>query len=110
MHRAYLAFYTLSLLAGLIGGIGDALLNKWVKTGGNICWLGGGYACWLVALTLFVFMLKRGLLAHCVVLFLLANCIFVIAASRLVFQEDISMQKWVGIGLAIAAIVIMEMG
>ena len=110
MYHAHLAFYALSILAGLVGGMGDVLLNKWAKTGGNVWWLGGGYACWLIALTLFVFMLKWGFLAHCVVLFLLANCLFVIAASNLVFHEPISAQKWCGIGLAITAIVVMELG
>lgn len=110
MDRARIVFYVLAISAGLIGGVGDALLNQWVKTGGKLWWLGGGYTCWLLALTLFVLMLKRGLLAHCVILFLLSNCVFVLIVSSLVFHEAISIQKWVGIILAIVAIVMMELG
>ncbi|HBE90794.1 MAG: hypothetical protein A3E37_02805 [Candidatus Andersenbacteria bacterium RIFCSPHIGHO2_12_FULL_46_9] len=104
------AFYLLAISAGLVGGIGDALLNQWAKHGGKWWLIASGYLSWVVALTLFLLMLKKGPLAHCVILFLLSNCIFIIAVSNLVFHEDISAQKWAGIILAIVAIVIMESG
>jgi len=104
------AFYFLAISAGLVGGIGDALLNQWAKFGGKLWWMASGYLFWIIALTMFVLMLKKAPLAHCVVLFLLTNCIFIIAVSCLVFHEDISAQKLAGIVLAIIAMVIIELG
>lgn len=110
MDSTRILLYVLAVFAGLIGGVGDALLNQWAKAGGKAWYAIGGYCCWLIALTLFTAMLKRGLLAHCVILFLVANCLLVLLASALVFQEHLSPQKWLGIALAIVALIVIEMG
>lgn len=110
MDSTRILLYVLAVFAGLIGGVGDALLNKWAKLGGGVGYAIGGYSCWLIALTLFTAMLKRGLLAHCVILFLVANCLIVLLASVLLFHEQLSDQKWMGIVLAIAALIMIETG
>lgn len=109
MSLSRAGLYALAVGAGLIGGVGDAFLGKWKHSGAWV-WVLAGFACWNVALGLFLLMLKRALLAHCVVLFLLANCLLTVAVSQYVFDEPLSRQKWVGVALAVAAIVVMELG
>lgn len=110
MNSDKVTFYVLAMTAGLVAGVGDALLNKWAKTsGGSFWWVFGGIACWNVALVGFLLLLARGLLAHAVVLFLLTNVVAVLLLSRYVFNEELSTQKWLGITLAVLAVILMEL-
>ena len=100
----------LAIGAGLVGAVGDCLLNQWAKYGGRVWWAIGGFVCWNLALGLFTWMLGKGLLAHCVLLFLTSNCLLVLMVSRLVFREAMTAQQWVGVFLALVALVLMERG
>jgi len=102
-----LLFYALALLSGFFGAGADGLLNHWVKKGGG-WYLFGGYLCWNIALVIFTRLLKADLLMQVVVLFLVANSIGVLLISQFVFHEHLSPQKWIGIGLALLGILIIE--
>lgn len=110
MDHARICLYILAMASGLIGGGGDILLNQWAKVSPKLGYLLGGYACWMVALVLFTCMLKKGMLADCVVLFLLANCAVALIAGPLLFHDHMSAQKWAGVVLAIFALVLMHTG
>lgn len=86
------------------------LLNQWAKHSGKGWWLLGGILFWNVALGIFILMLKRGMLAHCVLLFLLANSVIVLAASRFLLHEGLSKEQWIGIFLGLIALALMEHG
>jgi len=110
MAYARMMFYTCVICAGLLGGLADALLNQWAKTGGKIWLVIAGFGCWNVALTIFLFMHKRAFMSQCVMLFILANCFIVFFLSYFWFQEAISTCKWIGIALGILAVLFMELG
>lgn len=110
MDRTRVMLYVLALVSGLVGGAGDILLNHWAKVSSKWVYLVGGYACWIAALVLFTIMLKKGMLADCVILFLLANCAVALIAGPIMYNDSMSAQKWAGVGLAICALVLMHTG
>lgn len=110
MNAARLIFYVLAATAGTIGALGDGFLNIWAKKGGGSWLVVVGLLCWNLALLVFLRLLKTDLLAQAVVVFLVANSLVVLLLSHFYFEEAISLQKWLGIILAITAIVIMELG
>ncbi|OGY35159.1 MAG: hypothetical protein A3E36_00590 [Candidatus Andersenbacteria bacterium RIFCSPHIGHO2_12_FULL_45_11b] len=110
MDRAHVMLYVLALASGLVGGTGDILLNHWAKVSHKPIYLLGGYACWILALVLFTVMLKKGMLADCVILFLLANCAVALVVGPVMFDDHMSTQKWAGVALAVFALVLMHTG
>lgn len=110
MDKAQANFYFLSILAGLMAAIGDSCLNQWAKHDSKGIWLFGGFVFWNVSLLLFLSMLKRGMLAQCVVLFIITNCILVLLISHFTFHAELSRQQWLGIFLAVLGVVVMELG
>lgn len=103
-------FYILALAAGAIGAFGDSFLNLWAKKGENIWVLLLGFLSWNIALLLFMKLLKTDFLATTVIVFLVANSAVALSLSQLYFHEDVSLQKWIGIGVALLGIFIMELG
>ena len=106
-----LVIYGVLVLAGLLGAASDAVLNQWARTdrGG---WLLGGYALWLVVATLLAFILRSGYFGFgaAVVLFLMVNSVAALAVDRVLFHARLSAWGWVGITLAVAAMVCIELG
>ena len=103
-----IGFILLAIFAGLTGAVGDALLSHWAKKSAPWSWLVGGILVWNLSLVPFVFMLKRGLLAECVIAFLLANSILIIGISAVVLHEDITLNKWLWMLLGLLALVMMQ--
>lgn len=103
-----IGFIVLAIFAGLAGAVGDALLSHWAKKSAPWGWLVGGILVWNVALVPFIFMLKRGLLAECVIAFLLANSLLIIGISVVVLREEISLNKWLWMLLGLLALVMMQ--
>lgn len=110
LSYARLVLYAMALVAGLTGGLGDILLYKWAKGAGELKYIVSGFVCWAIALVFFAMMLKKGLLADCVILFLLANCAIALIAGPIIFHDPMSRQKWLGVALAITALVLIETG
>lgn len=103
-------FYALSALAGFLGAVGDVFLNRWSKGTGGISSLVIGFALCNVALGSFVAMLRRATLASAVVVYLVAGCLLTIAVSQLYLHEPMSRVRSIGMIIALAGVVCMELG
>ncbi len=108
-HR--LAVYGVVILAGLLGAASDAILNQWAKTG-KLAWLLAAYGAWLAVATLLGIVLRWGYFGFgaAVVLFLLVNTVAALALDYTLFAGRLSPWSWLGIALAVAAMVCIEMG
>lgn len=104
-------FYALLVGAGLLGAISDAILNQWAKVGG-VGWLVASYAAWCLVATVlgFMFRAKHFGFGAAMVIFLLANVVFAVAVDYVAFKGKITKTQWAGIGLAVAALVVLELG
>lgn len=95
--------------AGLVGAIGDGFLNYWAKGGqqsrGSFVL---GILAWNVALVLFARLLTASALPRAVILFLVANAVSVSLISAFYFRERVGILQWVGMAIALAGIVVME--
>lgn len=105
------AVYALLIGAGLLGAGSDALLNQWAKTG-RLAWLLAAYLAWLIVATMLGLILRWGYFGFgaAVVLFLLVNSLAALILDRTLFDGRLSWWGWIGVGLAIAAIVCIELG
>jgi multidrug transporter EmrE-like cation transporter len=103
--------YAFAILAGAIGGLGDILLNQWAKYGGSRWWVIGGYGCWNIALTIFLYILVKGyLLNQAAALFSAANGFAIITISWFAFREGLSLISWVGVGIVFLGLALIELG
>lgn len=105
------AVYSVLVAVGALGAISDAVLNQWAKTG-RLSWLLAAYASWLVVATLLGIILRWGYFSFGagVVLFLLVNSVGALVLDYLLFSGRLTAWGWVGVGLAVAAIVCIELG
>ena len=108
-HR--LTVYLVLIAAGLLGAASDALLNQWARTG-RWPWLLTAYGAWLVVATLLGLILRWGYFGFgaAVVLFLLVNSLAALVLDRALFAGKLTPWGWVGVVLAVAAIVCIELG
>jgi multidrug transporter EmrE-like cation transporter len=106
-----MALYAGIGLLGLLGAISDATLNQWAQTNRHL-WLAASYGLWLAVATLFGFLLKQDRLdfAPLVVLFLVANSAFAVVLDRIWFDGTVSSRQWIGLVLALGAVVLLEFG
>lgn len=109
-HGARLMFYGIALAAGLVGGVGDVFINRWAKNVAGLRSLVLGLLLCNVALGLFASLLRRGSLASCVVVFLVANSLLTLAVSQFVLAEPLSRMRWAGILVALVGVVMVELG
>jgi len=91
--------------------VSDAVLNQWAKVGG-IGWLLGSYASWIAVATVLglMFRAQHFSFGAAVVIFLVANVVFAVFVDRFVFKGTITRWQWLGIGLAVVALVVLELG
>ena len=77
-----------------------------------MAWLLAAYLSWLVVATLLGLILRWGYFGFgtAVVLFLLVNSVGALILDRTLFSGKLSVWGWVGVGLAVASIVCIEMG
>lgn len=54
--------------------------------------------------------MRQGALASAVVVFQVANTLLALAISQVVFAESLSPQRWAGIAVAIAGVILVELG
>lgn len=106
-----LLIYAVLVFAGLLGAIGDSVLNQWARTF-SVTWLLAAYATWLADATVLGFILHRGYFTFgiAVVLFLLVNSAGVLALDWRFFGEHPTIWQWIGIGFALIAILCIELG
>ena len=106
-----LSVYVVLVLAGMLGAASDAVLNQWARTG-RLGWLIAAYMSWLIVATLLGLILRWGYFGFGagIVLFLLVNSVGALVLDRTLFGGRLSAWGWAGIGLAVAAIMCMELG
>ena len=101
--------YTVLLVVGTLGAISDAMLNQWARTG-RTSWLMVAYASWIVVATLLGYILRLNYFTFgaAVVLFLMVNSVAALILDHALFAGRLTARGWLGIGLAVAAIVCIE--
>ena len=101
--------YAVLIVVGTLGAISDAILNQWAKTGGT-SWLVVAYASWIVVATLLGYILRLNYFTFgaAVVLFLMVNSVAALILDRALFAGRLTARGWLGIGLAVAAIICIE--
>jgi len=109
--KGIVVVYSLLIVVGVAGAVGDALLNHWVKTN-RILWLTVGFCFWLIACASFAFLLKweRFTFSAAVVLGLLVHSGLAVILDRIYFGGRLTTWQWVGLACAILAIVLMDQG
>jgi len=101
--------YAVLVVVGTLGAISDAILNQWARTG-RTSWLLVAYASWIVVATLLGYILRLNYFTFgaAVVLFLMVNSVAALVLDRALFAGRLTPRGWLGIGLAVAAIICIE--
>ena len=101
--------YAVLVVVGTLGAISDAILNQWARTG-RTSWLLGAYASWIVVATLLGYILSLNYFTFgaAVVLFLMVNSVAALVLDHALFAGQLTARGWLGIGLAVAAIICIE--
>ena len=101
--------YAVLIVVGTMGAISDAILNQWATTG-RTSWLLAAYASWIVVATLLGYILRLNYFTFgaAVVLFLMVNSVAALILDRALFAGRLTSRGWLGIGLAVAAIICIE--
>jgi drug/metabolite transporter (DMT)-like permease len=104
-----LIVYAVLVVVGTLGAISDAILNQWAKTG-RTSWLLLAYAAWIAVATVLGYILRSSYFTFggTVVLFLMVNSVAALMLDRVLFGGRLTARGWLGIGLAVAAIICME--
>ena len=104
-----LIVYAVLIAVGIMGAISDAILNQWARTG-RTSWLLVAYASWIVVATLLGYILRLNYFTFgaAVVLFLMVNSVAALILDRALFAGRLTARGWLGIGLAVAAIICIE--
>ena len=104
-----LIVYAVLFAVGTLGAISDAILNQWAKTG-RLAWLLAAYAAWIAVATMLGFILRLNYFTFgaAVVLFLMVNSVAALMLDRTLFGGRLTPRGWLGIGLAVAAIICIE--
>lgn len=109
-EHSRLSYYAIAGLAGLLGGVGDAFINRWARQLSGLESLAIGFLFCNGALALFLPLVRQGTLASAVVVFQVANTLLALAISQMVFAESLSPQRWAGIAVAILGVILVELG
>lgn len=108
--KQYLLLYSVILIIGMVGGLGDLLIYQWAKQGGAK-WIVSGLAFWFVGLTLFGVVLRCGnSLGFTFVLSAVVHIILVLGWDLLVEKTQISRLEMLGLLVAVLGILLMEVG
>ena len=101
--------YSVLVAVGTLGAISDAILNQWARTGRTF-WLVLAYASWIVVATLLGYILRLNYFTFgaAVVLFLMVNSVAALILDYALFAGRLTARGWLGIGLAVAAIICIE--
>lgn len=101
--------YAVLFAVGVMGALSDAILNQWARTG-RTSWLIAAYAAWILVATALGFILRWNYFTFgaAVVLFLMVNSVAALLLDRVMFAGRLTPRGWLGIALAVAAIVCIE--
>lgn len=101
--------YAVLIAVGTLGALSDVVLNQWARTG-RTAWLIAAYAAWILVATMLGFILRWNYFSFgaAVVLFLMVNSVAALILDRVLFGGRMTARGWLGIALALAAIVCIE--
>ena len=101
--------YAVLIVVGILGAVSDAILNQWARTG-RTSWLLTAYASWILVATLLGYILRLHYFTFgaAVVLFLMVNSMAALVLDHTLFAGRLTARGWLGIGLAVAAIICIE--
>ncbi len=96
--------------AGLISVVADWALVRWANTSPSVpARLCAGLALYVVSMFLFALSLRRGTLLVNGAAFVLVNGLGVLLVSRIALRETVAPLQWLGVALAIVALVLLEL-
>lgn len=103
--------YGLLVIVGFIGALGDATINEWARTSRLWWWL-VSIPIWIAAATLFGYVLHWQYFnfSLAVVVALLVHSGAVLLFDRTILGARFSALQWVGVVLALLALVLLELG
>lgn len=104
--------YLMLILVGVAGAVGDILVSRWAKTDG-IGWLLGSWLFWIASVTLFGYFLKSDRFAFSTAISFIAfaaHGVVSLLFDFLFLQTRLSREEWLGIALAIIAVLVLEVG
>lgn len=103
--------YLLMVASALLSGVGDILIFKWAKSPGS--WgLAWGVVVWVASLVLMGYLFRYSSLPFSLVVILLivVHLLIDVAWDAGVHGSRLSGGQWVGVGLAVAAVVLLQTG
>ena len=96
--------------AGLVAAGADWVLARWAGDASSTPpRLVAGLALYVVAMLLFALSLRSGTLLVNGATFALVNGLGVLVISRVALREAVSAVQWIGVALAITALVLLEL-
>lgn len=98
-----------ALAAGLFAAFGDILLNYWAKFSDRNEYMIWGALLFNASFFIFSAVLKRGFLAESLVIYIVANVVFVGLVSFFVLQEPMNSYQWFWLFVASVAVVAFEL-
>ncbi len=103
--------YGLLLVIGISGGLGDIWIYKWAKSG-EFGWFLIASVVWLLSLILFAFLLKwdNRSFSAAFILSSISHVVLVLVCDLMYFGGRLSRLEWAGIGMAVVAICLLELG
>ena len=102
------AFLAMMGIGVILEVVGDVLFKKWAD-GGHRWWLVAGFLIYSAGSISWAWSLKHEMISKAIVLFTLANIVLVVLAGYFFFHERLTVLNWIGIALALAAVVLVEM-
>lgn len=103
------ALYSIIVFAGVLGVIGDSLLNQAAKMHRPILLIPALFLLNILSLILYGLFFKQEM-GWAVVVLLLVNIVLVVVAGWGIFHEKINAWTFWGVVLACIAVVLMEIG
>lgn len=107
MQGERLPFFALMALGVVLEVAGDILFKKWADTDRR-AWLVVGFGLYSMGAIGWALSLKYEGLAKAVTIFMVANVALALVAGLVLFGEKLNVWNWIGVGLALAAIVLCE--
>lgn len=96
-------------MVGLTSAIGDAFINQFARSG-SLVWFIVGSLGWVTAAGFWSQILKQQLFGPSVALFFLGNIGIATLIGKFYFKDEVSSIQWLGIVLAVIALVTIVHG
>jgi multidrug transporter EmrE-like cation transporter len=96
------------ILGGILLTVGDIIMKEWVQTENSLYFL-VGLAFYIISLICLAFTFREKNIAVASLMLIIFNVVILSIVSWLFFNEPLSLRQFLGLGLGIAAIIMMEL-